>query len=94
MDEGDKTDPKKTQEPSSKNSAKEGSNDEGGLGDTYFSHSKKYHCEPNNLDTPSHNGPTPPSLNPAPSESTLEPPGDISPSPVSGNWTCRNYVFL
>ena len=45
MDEGDKTDLKGTQEPSSNNSAKEGSNDEGGLGDTYFSHSKQYHCQ-------------------------------------------------
>ena len=51
MDEGDKTDLKGTQEPSSNSSAKEGSDDEGGLGDTYFSHSKKYHHEPSNLDT-------------------------------------------
>ena len=83
MDEGDKTDLMGTQEPSSNNSAKEGSNDEGSSGDTYFSHSKQYHCEPNNLDTPSHHAPTPPSPNPVPSESTLEPPGDLSPSPTS-----------
>ena len=78
MDEGDKTDLKGTQEPSSNNSAKEGSNDEGGLGDTYFSHSKQYHHEPRNLNTPSHHALIPPSPNPAPFESTLEPPGDLS----------------
>ena len=40
-------------------------------------------CEPNNLDTPSHHAPIPPFPNPAPSESTLEPPRDLSPSPAS-----------
>ena len=83
MDEGDKTDLKRTQEPSSNSSAKEGSNDEGGLGDTYSSHSKQYHHEPSSPDTPSHHAPIPPSPNPVPSESTLEPPGDLSPSPAS-----------
>ena len=72
-----------TQEPDSSNFAKEGSNGVDGLGETYSSHSKLRHREPNNPDTPSHHAPTPPSLNPAPSESSLEPPGDLSPSSAS-----------
>ena len=83
MEEGDTTSPMGTLELSSNNSAKEGSNDEGGLDDTYSSCSTQYHCEPSNLDTPSHHAPVLPSLNPMPSESTLEPPGDLSPSPAS-----------
>ena len=75
MEVGNKTSPKRTQGPSTNSSAKEGSSDEGGSGDTYFSHSKQYHHEPSNHDTPSHHAPIPPSPNPAPSESTLEPPG-------------------
>ena len=72
-----------TPEPDSSNSAKEGSDDEDGLGDTYSSRSTQYHHEPSNPYTPSHHAPTPPSLNPPPSESILEPPGDLSPSPTS-----------
>src|ERR1700743_137886 len=72
-----------TQEPDSSSSAKEGSGDEGGLGDTYSSRSTRYHHEPSNPYTPSHHAPVPPSLNPPPSESILEPPGDLSPSPTS-----------
>ena len=72
-----------TQGPDSSNSAKEGSDDEDGWGETYSSHSKLHHREPNNPDTPSHHAPIPPSPNPAPSESILEPPGDLSPSPAS-----------
>ena len=53
------------------------------LGETYFSHSKLHHREPNNPDTPSRHAPTPPSPNPPPSESSLEPPGDLSTSPAS-----------
>ena len=120
-----------TREPDSSNFAKEGSDGVDGLGEIYSSHSKLRHREPNNPDTPSHHAPTPPSPNPAPSESNLEPPGDLSPSPaskivtetpsslskverkacsaalsslvyispsgpcaVSGNWTCRIYVFF
>ena len=83
MDEGDRTSPMGILEPSSNNSAKEGSNDEGGLDDTYSSHSTQYHHEPSNLNTPSHHAPVPPSLNPVPSESILKPPGDLSPSPAS-----------
>ena len=72
-----------TWEPDSSNSAKEGSDGVDGLGETYSSHSKLHHREPNNPDTPSCHAPTPPSPNPAPSESSLEPPGDLSPSPAS-----------
>ena len=75
--------PNYTRGPDSSNSAKEGSDDEDGLGETYSSHSKLCHHEPNNPGTPSHHAPTPPSPNPAPSESILEPPGDLSPSPAS-----------
>ena len=72
-----------TREPDSNNSAKEGSDGVDGLGGTYSFHSKLHHREPNNPDTPSRHAPTPPSPNPAPSESSLEPPGDLSPSPAS-----------
>ena len=72
-----------TREPDSSNSAKEGSGGADGLGETYSSHGKLHHHEPNNPDTPSCHAPTPPSPNPAPSESSLEPPGDLSPSPAS-----------
>ena len=72
-----------TWEPDSNNSAKEGSDGVDGLGGTYSFDSKLHHHEPNNLDTPSHHAPAPPSLNPVPSESSLEPPGDLSPSPAS-----------
>ena len=72
-----------TQEPGSSNFAKEDSDGVDGLGETYSSHSKLHHREPKNPDTPSHHAPTPPSPNPAPSESSLEPPGDLSPSPAS-----------
>ena len=54
-----------------------------GLGETYSFHSKLHHHEPNNPGTPSHHAPVPPSPNPVPSESSLEPPGDLSPSPAS-----------
>ena len=72
-----------TREPNSSSSAMEGSNDEDGLGDTYSSRSTQYHHEPSNPDNSSHHAPIPPSPNPLPSESTLEPPGDLSPSPTS-----------
>ena len=72
-----------TREPDSSNSAKEGSDGVDGLGGTYSFHSKLHHREPNNPDTPSHHAPAPPSPNPAPSESSLEPPGDLSSSPAS-----------
>ena len=72
-----------TREPDSSNSAKEGSDGVDDLGETYSSHSKLHHCEPNNPGTPSRHAPIPPSPNPAPSESSLEPPGDLSPSPAS-----------
>ena len=65
-----------TQEPNSSNSAMEGSSDEDGSGDTYSSRSTQYHHEPSNPDNSSRHAPVPPSLNPLPSESTLEPPGD------------------
>ena len=72
-----------TRAPDSNSSAKEGSGDEDGLGETCSSHSKLCHCAPNNPDIPSHHAPSLPSPNPLPSESILEPPGDLSPSPAS-----------
>ena len=82
LDKGRK-DLTKTREPNSSSFAMEGNNDGDGLGDTYSSHSTQYHHEPSNLNIQSHHAPIPPSPNPAPSESTLEPPGDLSPSPAS-----------
>src|ERR1700743_3218888 len=81
-DEG-QTNQKSTRELGNNSSAKEGSNDEDGLGDTYSSRSTQYHHEPNNPDNSSHHAPIPPSPNQPPSESILEPPGDLSPSPAS-----------
>ena len=72
-----------TQEQDNSNSAKEGSGDEDGLGETYSSHSKQCHREPNNLAIPSHHAPSLPSPSPAPSGSTLLPPAILSPSPTS-----------
>ena len=72
-----------TRAPDNNNSAKEGSDDEDGLGETYSSHSKLCHRAPNNVDIPSRHAPSLPSPNPPPTESILEPPGDLSPSPAS-----------
>ena len=72
-----------TQERGNSSSAKEDSGDEDGWDETYSSRSKLHPPEPNNPYIPSHHAPTPPSLNPPPSESILEPPGDLSPSPTS-----------
>ena len=72
-----------TRAPDNDNFAKEGSDGEGGLGEICSSHSKLCHHVPNNLNTPSHHAPIPPSPNPPPSESILEPPGDLSPSLAS-----------
>ena len=58
-----------TRAPDNSNSAKEGSDDEDGLGETYSSHSKLCHRAPNNPDIPSHHAPSLPSPNPLPSES-------------------------
>ena len=77
------TNPNYTRAPDSNNFAKEGSDDEDGLGETYSSHSKLCHRAPNNPDIPSHHAPSLPSLSPPPSESIVEPPGDLSPSPTS-----------
>ena len=82
LDKGQK-DQNYTQDPDSSNSAKEGSNDGDGLGGTYSFHSTLCHREPINPSNPSHHDPIPPSLNPTPSESIQEPPGDLSPSPAS-----------
>ena len=79
----EQTSPNYTRAPDSNNFAKEGSDDEDGLGETYSSHSKQCHCAPNSPDTPSHRAPSLPSPNPPPSESILKPPGDLSPSPAS-----------
>ena len=72
-----------TRAPDSSNSAKEGSDDGDDWGGTYFAHSTLCPHEPSNHDNPSHHAPIPPSPNPPPSESILEPPGDLSPSPAS-----------
>ena len=72
-----------TQELGSSNSAKEDIDDRDDWGGTYSSHSTLCPHEPNNPDNSSHHAPIPPSPNPLPSESTLEPPGDLSPSPTS-----------
>ena len=77
------TNPNYTLERGNSNSAKEGSDDGDGWDETYSFQSKLHHHEPNNPGTPSHHAPIPPSLNPAPSESMREPPGDLSPSPAS-----------
>ena len=82
LDEG-RTSQNYTQEQDSSSSAKEGSAGEGDWDDTCSFHSKLCHHEPNNPDIPLHHAPIPPSLNPLPSESILEPPGDLSPSPAS-----------
>ena len=82
LDKGRK-DQMNIQEPNSSSFAMEGNNDGDGSGDTYSSHSTQYHHAPSNLDTPSHHAPVPPSLSPKLSESILEPPGDLSPSPAS-----------
>ena len=82
LDEGWK-DQTNTPEPNSNSSAMEGNDDGDGSGDTYSSHSIQYHLAPSNLNIPSHHAPIPPSLNPALSESILEPPGDLSLSPAS-----------
>ena len=82
LDEAQK-DQNYTLEQDSSNSAKEGNNGEDGWGETCFSRSTTHPPEPNNPYIPSHHAPTPPSPNPPPSESILEPPGDLSPSPAS-----------
>ena len=82
LDEG-QTDRNYTWELDSNSSAKEGSDGEDGWGEICSSHSRICHHEPNKPDIPSHHASIPPSLNPPLSESTLEPPGDLSPSPVS-----------
>ena len=88
------TNPNCTQVPDSNNFAKEGSNDEDGLGETYSSHSKQCHRAPNSPDIPSHHAPSLPSPNPLPSESILEPPGDLSPSPTSRIATLSPSLLL
>ena len=72
-----------TRAPDNNNFAKEGSGDEDGWGGTCSFHSKLCRCAPNSPNIPSHHAPSLTSLNPPPSESILEPPGDPSPSPTS-----------
>ena len=74
---------KNTQGPNSNCFATEGSDGGDDLGDTYSSRSTQHHHEPSNPNTPSRHAPSPPSPNPLPPESILEPPGDLSPSPAS-----------
>ena len=81
-DEG-QTDQNYTLELDNNSSANKGSDGEDGWDDTCSFHSKLCHHESNNLNNLSRHAPAPPSLNPAPSESILEPPGDLSPSPAS-----------
>ena len=75
--------PNCTQEQGSNSSAKGDTGDGDDWGDTYSSHSTLCPHEPSNRDNPSHHALIPPSPNPPPSESILEPPGDLSPSPAS-----------
>ena len=75
MDEG-QTNLNCTQEQDNNSSAKEGSGDEDGWDETYSSHSKQCHHEPNNPCIPSQHAQSLPSPSPVPSESTLSPPGD------------------
>ena len=70
------TNPNCTQELGSSNFAKEDTGDGDGWGGTYSSHSTICPHEPSNPDNPSCHAPTPPSLNPPPSGSIPEPPGD------------------
>ena len=72
-----------TREQDNNSSAKEDTGDEDGWGGTYSSHSTLCPHEPNNPDNPSRHAPVPPSPNPPPAESILEPPGNLSPSPAS-----------
>ena len=72
-----------TQEQDNNSSAKEGSGDVDGWDETYSSHSRLCHHEPNNPCIPSHHAPSLPFPNPGPSENSPEPPGDRSPSPAS-----------
>ena len=72
-----------TWERDNNSSAKEDTGDEDGWGGTYSSHSTLCPHEPSTPGNPSHHAPIPPSPNPPPSESILEPPGDLSPSPAS-----------
>ena len=77
------TNPNYTRERDNSNSAKEGSDGGDDWDGTYSSRSTLHPPEPNNPNNPSHRAPIPPFPNPAPSESTLEPPRDLSPSPAS-----------
>ena len=83
-----------TPEQDSSNSAKEGNNGEDGWGGTCSSRNIPHPPEPNNPCTPSHHAPSPPSPNPLPSESILEPPGDLSPSPASRITTLSPSLLL
>ena len=82
MDKGQK-DRKSTQEPNSNSFATEDNDDGDDSDGTYSSHSKQCHCEPSNLDIPSHHALSPPSPSPGPSGSTPTPPANLSPSPAS-----------
>ena len=79
----EQTNPNCTQAQGSNSSAKEDTGDGDDWGGTYSAHSTLCPHEPSNCDNPSHHAPIPPSPNPLPSESILEPPGDLSPSPAS-----------
>ena len=79
----EQTNPNYTWEQGNNSSAKEDTSDEDDWGGTYSAHSTLCPHEPSNPGSPSCHAPIPPSLNPPPSESILEPPGDLSPSPAS-----------
>ena len=70
------TNPDYTREQGNNSSAKEDTGDGDDWGGTYSSHSTLSPHEPSNPDNPSRHAPTPPSLNPLPSGSILEPPGN------------------
>ena len=90
----EQTNPNYTLEQDNNSSAKEGNNDEGGWDEIYSSRSKQCHHAPSNLNTPSHHAPVPPSPNPTLSESILEPPGDLSPSPASRIVTSTPFLLV
>ena len=79
----EQTNPNYTWEQDNNSSAKEDIGDEDDWGGTYFAHNTLCPHGPSNSGSPSRHAPIPPSPNPPPSESILEPPGDLSPSPAS-----------
>ena len=90
----EQTSPNYTREQGSNSSAKEDTSDGGDWGGTYSSHSTLCPHEPSNHNNPSHHAPIPPSPNPPPSESILEPPGDLSPSSFQNRDIVSLFAFV